>query len=90
MKIPTPNTNLLGHRALIAWYQEIITLQNQGIPICVLMLRIPGEYSSARTPCDIPKTREKFLIRREPCFHQTTCLTRRAFPREATLEVNGL
>jgi hypothetical protein len=90
MKILTPTTNLLGHQALTAWYQEIMAMQDQGIPICILMLRIPGEFSSIRAHCDIPKTREKFLARREPCFHHDICLTRRAFPREATLEANAL
>jgi len=40
--LPTPQTNLVGHHALLAWYQEILDLEAKGVTICVLMLRVPG------------------------------------------------
>ena len=76
MKTPTPMTNLLGHQALTTWYREVITLEEQGVPICVLMLRIPGEFTSMRTPCDIREKRTEYLQAKPRCFHGVHCLPR--------------
>ena len=90
MKTPLPQTNLLGHLALTEWYREVERLEQQGVRICLLMTRIPGEYTSRRVHCDIPRTREQFVKRHEPCYHLIHCLPRKTFPREATLEANAL
>jgi hypothetical protein len=76
MKISTPITNLAAHQALVSWYQEIMKTQKAGTPICVLMLRIPGEYTSPRTPCDIQEKRTVYLVTRRRCFHGKHCLPR--------------
>lgn len=84
-----PITNLLAHQSLIEWYRSIEKMEESGIVICVLMLKVPGVFSQKVLACDIPRTRDQFLLRREPCFHNDHCLPRKTFSRDATLEANG-
>ncbi|MEK9174180.1 MAG: hypothetical protein AAB845_02845 [Patescibacteria group bacterium] len=82
--IPTPQTNLVGHRALLAWYQEILDLQAKGVIICVLMLKVPGEHGDVL--CDITETRALYLERKPRCYHSQNCLPRKRHSCEATEE----
>jgi len=82
--LPTPQTNLVGHHALLAWYQEILDLEAKGVTICVLMLRVPGQHQDVL--CDIPETRALYLERKPRCYHSQHCLPRKRYHCEATEE----
>jgi hypothetical protein len=88
VKKPTPKTPLLAHLALLDWYRDVIERQEKGVIICVLMLRVPGEFTSARVHCDILKTRIQYLKAKPGCFRSMHCLPRKRLPRESSDEAN--
>ena len=69
-------TNLVSHQALLKWYEEITALQAREVILCMLMLRVPGEWKLPITACDIPKTRHGYLESYPTCFCGTLCLPR--------------
>lgn len=85
-KIPTPETNLLGHQHLLAWYKGIEQLQIIKT-LCPIMLRVPGECGVRTTLCDIPQNRALYLYFQVlfTCRNGDQCL-----PRAYDSEPGGL